>query len=51
VSFNILKQKLASARIIVFPNWTIEFHVHVDTSMLALGVVLEQPEGKLDHLV
>ena len=34
----------------MFPNWTKEFHVHVNASSVALGVVLAQPgEGDLDH--
>ena len=28
--FNLLKDKLVSARILVFPHWNIEFNVHVD---------------------
>ena len=36
--------------ILVFPNWTVSFHVHVDASSIALGVILAQPgEGGLDH--
>jgi hypothetical protein len=31
--------------ILVFPDWTKEFHVHVDASSIALGVVLSQPGG------
>ena len=36
--------------ILVFPNWNKDFHVHVDASSVALGLVLAQPrEGDLDH--
>ena len=39
-----------STPILVFPDWNKEFHVHVDTSSITLGVVLAQPgEGDLDH--
>ena len=38
--------------ILVFPYWNKEFHVHVDASSIALGVVPTQPkEGDLDHLI
>ena len=39
-SFDTLKAKMASAPILVFPDWNKEFHVHVDASSTALGVVL-----------
>ena len=49
-SFDTLKEKMASAPILVFLDWNKEFHVHVDASSVALGVVLAQPgEGNLDH--
>ena len=41
---------MASTPILVFPTWNKDFHVHVDASSVALGVVLMQPgEGDLDH--
>ena len=41
---------MASAPILVFPDWNKEFHVNIDASSTALGVVLAQPgEGDLDH--
>ena len=51
-SLDVLKPKLASAPIPVFPKWDVEFHVYVDASCIALGVVLTQ-EGRegLDHLI
>ena len=39
-SFNTLKAKMASSPILVFPDWNKEFHVHVDASSTALGVIL-----------
>lgn len=49
-SFDLLKEKMVTMPILVFPDWTKPFHVHVDTSSIALGVVLAQPgEGELDH--
>jgi hypothetical protein len=41
-SFDTLKQKMVTAPILVFPDWTKKFHVHVDASSIALGVVLAQ---------
>jgi hypothetical protein len=35
-AFDILKEKLSIAPILIFPNWEIEFHVHVDASGIAL---------------
>jgi hypothetical protein len=49
-SFDTLKQKMATAPILVFLDWTKEFHVHVNAYSIALGVVLAQPdEGDIDH--
>ena len=52
VIFEMLKTKMASKPILVFPDWNKEFHVHVDASSIALGVVLAQlGEGDLDLLI
>jgi len=46
----VLKEKMVIAPILVLPDWKKEFHVHVDASYIALGVVLTQAsEGELDH--
>jgi hypothetical protein len=34
--------EMVTAPILVFPYWSKEFHVHVDASSIALGVVLEK---------
>jgi hypothetical protein len=48
--FDILKEKLSTAPILIFPNWEIEFHVHVDASGITRGAILVQPgEGNMDH--
>jgi hypothetical protein len=41
---------MVTTPILVFPNWSKEFHVHVDASSIALGVVLAKPRaGDIDH--
>jgi hypothetical protein len=41
---------MVNALILVFPNWSKEFNVHVDASFIALGAVLAQPgAGDIDH--
>ena len=41
---------MVTAPIMVFPNWSKEFHVHVDASSIALGFVLAKPRGgDIDH--
>jgi len=47
---DILKEKMVTAPILVFPDWKKEFHVHVDASSIALEVILtQQGEGDIDH--
>jgi hypothetical protein len=49
-SLDILKEKMVTVPILVFPDWSKEFHVHVDASSISLGAVLTQPrEGDIDH--
>jgi hypothetical protein len=49
-SLDILKEKMVTTQILVFPDWSKEFHVHVDASSIALGAVLTQlGEGDIDH--
>ena len=49
-SLDTLKEKMVIAPILVFPDWNKPFHVHVDASGIALGIVLTQPgEGGIDH--
>jgi len=41
---------MVAAPILVFPNLNKEFHVHVDASYIALGLVFPQPSvGEIDH--
>ena len=47
---DILKEKMVTATILVFPDWNKEFHVHVNASSIALGIVLaHSSEGNIDH--
>ena len=49
-SLDILKEKMVTTPILVFPDWKRSFHVHVDASSIALGIILAQPrEGGIDH--
>jgi hypothetical protein len=49
-SFDTLKKKMITALILVFLDWSKEFHVHVDAYSIALGVFLKQPrKGDIDH--
>ena len=51
-SLNILKEKMVNAPILVFPDWSKEFHVHVDASSITLGIILAQSgEGNIDHII
>lgn len=51
-TLNNLKERLASAPILVYPNWNKMFHVHIDASGIALGAILAKPREKnMDHLV
>ena len=45
-----LKEKIISAPIFIFPDWKKDFDVHVDTSFVMLGSILDQPgEGSINH--
>jgi hypothetical protein len=50
LGLDILKENMAKKNILVFPYWENTFHVHVDASKIALGVILVQlGAGDLDH--
>ena len=42
-SLDILKEKMVTVPILVFPDWKLSFHVHVDASSIALRAILAQP--------
>ena len=49
-SLDTLKEKMVTTPILVFPYWNKPFHVHVDASIIALGIVLTQlGERGIDH--
>ncbi len=37
-----IKEKYIETSILISPNWEVEFHVHIDASLLALGAMLCQ---------
>lgn len=41
-NLDVLKEKMVTAPILVFPDWKKEVRVHVDSSCIALGDVLTQ---------
>ena len=38
-----IKEEAGQSPILVFPNWSMKFHVHVYASNIIVGVVLAQP--------
>jgi hypothetical protein len=49
-AFDTLKEKWSTTPILVYPNWQVEFHVHIDASEIDLGAILVQPSvGNLGH--
>ncbi len=39
-NMGLIKQKYIEAHILKSPNWDVAFHVHIDASLLAIGVML-----------
>ncbi|KAG9458839.1 hypothetical protein H6P81_003347 [Aristolochia fimbriata] len=50
-AFNLLKQKLISAPIIVSPDWNLPFKLMCDASDFALGAALGQRKEKVFHTI
>ena len=47
---DVLKNKMVTTPILIFPDWKKEFHIHVDASYIVLGVVIAHTcEGSIDH--
>jgi hypothetical protein len=50
--FELIKQKYIKALILISSKWDVEFHVHANASLLALGALLAQNiTRKNDQLV
>ncbi len=51
-AWELIKQKYIEASILISPNQQVEFHVHIDASLLAVGAILSlNAIGKSDQLV
>ncbi|GJU88572.1 reverse transcriptase domain-containing protein [Tanacetum coccineum] len=50
-AFELLKEKLTCAPVIVSPNWNLPFELMCDASDFAVGAVLGQKDGKNFHLI
>ncbi|XP_014524457.1 uncharacterized protein LOC106780674 [Vigna radiata var. radiata] len=50
-AFEVLKEKLISAPVVVAPNWTQDFELMCDASDYAIGAVLGQRCGKIFHVI
>ena len=45
-----INENMVTKSILIILDWKLPFHVHVDASSIALGIILAQPgEGGLDH--
>jgi hypothetical protein len=38
----LIKQKTIETPILISPNWQVEFHVHINVSLLVVGVMLSK---------
>jgi hypothetical protein len=41
-AWKFIKYKCIEASILISPNWKVEFHVHINASLLTMGVMLSQ---------
>ncbi|GKA20165.1 reverse transcriptase domain-containing protein [Tanacetum coccineum] len=48
-AFNLLKEKLTCAPVIISPNWNLPFELMYDASDFSVGAVLGQKDGKIFH--
>jgi hypothetical protein len=48
----VIKQRYVDALILIAPRWDLEFHVHINTSNLAISIMLAQnPTRKCNQLI
>ena len=50
-SFDILKEKLTTAPIVRYPDFDKPFFLYTDASIMGLGAVLAQKEGKDEYVI
>jgi hypothetical protein len=41
-TWELIKHKYIKASILISPNWQVEFHVHINASLLAVGAVVSE---------
>jgi hypothetical protein len=51
ISFEILKKNLSSAPVLRGPNWSLPFHICIDSSDTTLGFVLGQRENQIPYSI
>jgi len=42
-AFHTLKEKISIDPILIYPNWQVEFHVHIDSCGTTFGAILMKP--------
>ena len=50
-AFEILKAKLSMEPILRVPDWSLPFHISIDSSDTAIGGVLSQKEGQAPYAI
>jgi hypothetical protein len=41
-AWELIKQKYIETPILISPNWQVEFHIHIDASLLVVGAMMFQ---------
>jgi hypothetical protein len=50
-AFNILKEKLSTTPVLQGPNWSLPFHISINSSNTSLGAMLGQEDEKITHAI